>query len=139
MTCPWCRVFIVCVVAITDVAVYIYEQYKGDTGAALTSNTAEGDVNTPTAVVSAAPISYAAHISGALAGLLVGIVCLKNLRWEKYERYIWAVAVCVFVLLIGTAIVFSLAMPNYFMDTGGIPGFPSHTLGMNCSAEPFVL
>ena len=45
---------------------------------------------------------YTAHRSGALASLLLGITCLKNLRWECHERYIWAVSATVFVLLIGS-------------------------------------
>ena len=85
--------FIVSLVAITDVAVYIYEHYSGHSTDQI-------------------PISYPAHISGALAGLLVGIVCLKNLRWERHERYIWAVSVCIFALLIGSAIIFSIANPS---------------------------
>ena len=60
------------------------------------------------------PVSYAAHMSGALTGLLVGITCLKNLRWERHERYIWAVSATVFVLLIGSAVVWSLANPGHF-------------------------
>lgn len=95
MAYPWCRVFIVIVVAVTDVAVYIYDMCTG------------GEQNNP--------VSYAAHLSGALTGLLVGITCLKNLRWERHERYIWAVSATIFVLLIGSAIVWNLADPGHFV------------------------
>lgn len=98
MTCPWCRVLVVSVVAVTDLAVYIYDMHiVGGQGQ---------------------PVSYAAHLSGALTGLLVGITCLKNLRWETYERYIWAVSATVFVLLIGTAIIWNFADPSHFV---GVP------------------
>ena len=100
MTCPWCRVFVVSVVAVTDVAVYIYNMH-------VVGESARGQ-----------PVSYAAHLSGALTGLLVGITCLKNLCWETHERYIWAVSATVFILLIGSAIVFSVAYPSYFV---GVP------------------
>ena len=101
MTCPWCRVFVVSVVAVTDVAVYIYNMHVvGSAGAQ--------------------PVSYAAHLEGAITGLLVGITCLKNLRWETHERYVWAVSATVFVLLIGSAIVFSVAYPSWFVGTDGI-------------------
>ena len=100
MTCPWCRVFVVTVVAVTDVAVYIYNMtVVGSSGGGQ-------------------PVSYAAHLAGALTGLLVGITCLKNLRWETHERYVWAVSATVFILLIGSAIVFSIAYPSWF---AGIP------------------
>jgi membrane associated rhomboid family serine protease len=62
MALPWCRVLIVIIVAVSDIAVYFYGIYVSNS--------------------SQVPIGYAAHISGAIAGLLVGIVCLKNLRWE---------------------------------------------------------
>lgn len=118
MTCPWCRMFVVSLVAITDVAVFIYEHYnKGDTPDQIS-------------------ISYPAHISGALAGLLVGITCLKNLRWERHERYIWAVSVIVFVLLIGSAIVFSIANPSYFASATKSRPFYSP---VNCTSLPIVL
>ena len=126
MTCPWCRMFIVSLVAITDVAVYIYEHYSGHSTDQI-------------------PISYPAHISGALAGLLVGIVCLKNLRWERHERYIWAVSVCIFALLIGSAIIFSIANPSYFSAALRTPNYFysqdswQNMPPVNCSSGPFIL
>lgn len=84
---------VVAVVALTDFAVYIYDVHV---------------------VGHNAPISYPAHISGAITGLLVGIVCLKNLRWQKYERIIWFVSIFVFSGLMLIAIVFSISVPNHF-------------------------
>ena len=111
MTCPWCRVFVVTVVAVTDVAVYIYNMtVVGSSGGGQ-------------------PVSYAAHLAGALTGLLVGITCLKNLRWETHERYVWAVSATVFILLIGSAVVFSIAYPSWFV--GISPEIRSHMT--NCT------
>lgn len=93
MTCPWTRIFVVCIVTFTDVIVYIYDTYI------------VGHEN---------PISYPAHISGAATGLLVGITCLKNLRWETHERYIWAFSVFTFVILMLVAIVWNVAFPSHF-------------------------
>ncbi len=93
MECPWCRILIVLVVALTDTVVYVYDMYVA------------GHTN---------PVSYPAHISGAATGLLVGIVALKNLRWEPHERYIWAVSTFTFVALMLTAIVWNLAVPGHF-------------------------
>ena len=66
MACPWCRIAIVIVVALTDAAVYVYDVHV--------------------AGHAANPVSYPAHVSGAVTGLLVGISALKNLRWEPHER-----------------------------------------------------
>ena len=113
MTCPWCRVFIVIVVAVTDVAVYIYNMHVIGTAAG------------------AQPVSYAAHLAGAITGLLVGITCLKNLRWETHERYVWAVSATIFILLIGSAVVFSVAYPSWFV---GVPELYEELL-KNCTTQ----
>ena len=116
MTCPWCRVFVVTVVAVTDVAVYIYNMtVVGSSGGGQ-------------------PVSYAAHLAGALTGLLVGITCLKNLRWETHERYVWAVSATVFILLIGSAVVFSIAYPSWFV--GISPEIRSHMT--NCTFHLYL-
>lgn len=94
MTCPWCRILIVCVVALTDVIVYIYDIYV------------VGRTSTP--------VSYPAHISGAVTGLLVGITFLKNLRWQSHERVIWVVSLLVFGALMLVAIVWNIAVPDHF-------------------------
>ena len=86
MSHPWLRVGVVSLTAATDVCVYIYQ----------------------TAVLGqqAKPVSYPAHIAGAVAGLLVrtptsppvlstfpclqvGVICLRNLSWEQHQKYIW--------------------------------------------------
>ena len=94
MALPWCRVLVVVIVAVSDVAVYIYDIYLSNT--------------------TGKSIGYAAHISGAVAGLFVGILVLRNLRWERHERYIWAFSGCVFILLLGSAIIYSVTMPDHF-------------------------
>jgi len=96
MTLAWCRVLTVVIVAVSDVAVYVYDIY-------LSAETTQK------------PVGYAAHIAGAFAGLFVGILVLRNLRWERHERYIWAFSACVFLLLIGSPIIWSLAVPSHFV------------------------
>ncbi len=95
MTLPWCRVIFVFVVAISDISVYVYEIYVAQN--------------------KQVPIGYAAHISGAIAGLLVGILGLKNLRWEPYEKCIWRISACLFAILIGSALIYSVAFPSHFV------------------------
>ncbi len=99
MTCPWCRMLIVCVVALTDVGVYVYDAHI-DSG------------------ISKPPTSYPAHIAGAITGFLVGIVALKNLRWERHERYIWIASVSTFVALTLFAVCWNLAATKHFV---GLP------------------
>ncbi len=94
MTCPWCRILVVLVVALTDVGVYVYDMYV------------VGHTN---------PVSYPAHISGAITGLLVGITALKNLRWEPHEVYIWAFSCLTFAVLMLVAIVWNLTVPSHFV------------------------
>jgi len=114
MAYPWCRVLFVSFVAITDVGVYLYNVYIKDV-----------------ASIEEQPVSYAAHLSGALTGLLVGITCLKNLRWERHERYIWAISALVFLLLIGSAIVWSIA------DKQRFTGIPS-TVKIDCISDKLL-
>ncbi|KAI1699150.1 hypothetical protein Ddc_18720 [Ditylenchus destructor] len=57
-------------------------------------------------------VSYISHIGGFIAGLLLGIVILRNLRlmpWENYAR--WA-ALAIFVVYIFTCIVIIVLSPN---------------------------
>lgn len=81
-------------VALTDIAVYIYD----------------------ISVIgrSSTPVSYPAHIAGAVTGLLMGILVLRNLYWRSYERYIWAFSVLIFILLMLVAIIWNVAVPDHF-------------------------
>ncbi|KAI1700530.1 rhomboid family domain-containing protein [Ditylenchus destructor] len=57
-------------------------------------------------------VSYISHIGGFIAGLLLGIVILRNLRlmpWENYAR--WA-ALAIFVVYIFTCIVIIVLSPS---------------------------
>lgn len=50
-------------------------------------------------------IGYVAHLCGAVAGLLVGIRVLRNLKVRRWERIVWRCAVLLFCVLIFTGIV----------------------------------
>ena len=99
MTCPLCRILLVLVVAVSDIGVFIYNVYI-----------APADMSGGTVL----PVGYTAHVFGAIAGLLVGIMGLKNLRVERHETYIWYVSFFIFFILITTAIVWSIAWPDHF-------------------------
>lgn len=44
-------------------------------------------------------VGYVAHLCGAVAGLLVGIRVLRNLKVRKWERTVWRYAVLLFFVL----------------------------------------
>lgn len=58
-------------------------------------------------------IGYAAHLSGAIVGVLVGIVVLRNFRKLVWERVIWWIALVAVVLLFGYALVFNLTYDGF--------------------------
>lgn len=63
--------------------------------------------------------SYSAHLTGALAGLLVGIVCLRNLRVRKWELYLGWACLIIYMLLMTAAIVYNVLDPrDHFPDAG---------------------
>lgn len=62
-------------------------------------------------------IGYAAHIAGAIAGLLVGINILRNLQVKTWERVLrWACVVVFFTLMLA-AIIFNASYPSYFPES----------------------
>lgn len=59
-------------------------------------------------------VSYMSHFCGALAGLLVGIGVLKNLKVRRWERWLWWFAVTVYILLMGSGICIHVFLTDYF-------------------------
>ncbi|XP_072155997.1 rhomboid-related protein 2 isoform X1 [Bemisia tabaci] len=59
-------------------------------------------------------IGYAAHLAGALAGLLVGVFMLRNLEVRSWEKKLWWIALFIYVALMFVAIVWNIAYPSYF-------------------------
>ncbi|XP_035793363.1 protein rhomboid-like isoform X1 [Anopheles albimanus] len=59
-------------------------------------------------------VGYVAHASGALAGFLVGIGVLRNLKVVPWERKLWWCAVTIYFLLMGAGIMFHLLNPDHF-------------------------
>lgn len=56
-------------------------------------------------------VGVMAHVGGAVAGLLVGIYILKNLKQTTFEKYLWWVALVLFIILMVTAIFLNIFMP----------------------------
>ncbi|XP_063989164.1 rhomboid-related protein 1-like isoform X2 [Diachasmimorpha longicaudata] len=53
-------------------------------------------------------IGYDAHLAGALAGLLVGINVLRNLKVTKWERVVWWVSILTYTTLMTAAILWNI-------------------------------
>ncbi|XP_052899552.1 rhomboid-related protein 2 [Anopheles moucheti] len=59
-------------------------------------------------------VGYIAHASGAVAGFLVGIGVLRNLKVESWERKLWWCAVTVYFLLMIAGIMYHFLDPSHF-------------------------
>uniref|UniRef100_A0A182P611 Rhomboid-like protein n=1 Tax=Anopheles epiroticus TaxID=199890 RepID=A0A182P611_9DIPT len=60
-------------------------------------------------------VGYIAHASGALAGFLVGIGVLRNLKVESWERKLWWCAVSVYFLLMIIGVAYHFIDPSHFL------------------------
>ncbi|KAF5286928.1 hypothetical protein FQR65_LT12387 [Abscondita terminalis] len=58
--------------------------------------------------------SYVAHLSGAVAGLLVGINIVHNVRKTKKENVLWWISVMTYTVLMSIGIVWHIAGKDYF-------------------------
>lgn len=90
----WIRLVGLLVFGGSDLGVAIYERYAKGGGQNRTS--------------------YAAHLAGALAGLLVGFVALRNLKVRRWEEILGWFALVVYIMLMGAAIIWNVAYSDYF-------------------------
>ncbi|XP_053207442.1 rhomboid-related protein 2-like [Panonychus citri] len=58
--------------------------------------------------------SYSAHFMGALAGFLVGVMALRNLKVKKWEKRLGIIALVLYVILMGFCISFNFGYSDYF-------------------------
>lgn len=59
-------------------------------------------------------VGYIAHLSGATAGLLVGIGVLRNLKVRPWERKLWWCAVTLYLALMISGISIHIFYPQHF-------------------------
>lgn len=83
------RLFTFLVVAATDIGVAIYYRYY------------EG---------AETKVSYVGHIGGATAGLLLGVVVLRNLREESWEKYLWWSCLLLLAFLFTVGIIWNIVL-----------------------------
>ncbi|XP_023326648.1 protein rhomboid [Eurytemora carolleeae] len=107
---PLLRVGIILVVALTDILVYLYDTViLGEPGK---------------------PISYPAHVAGAIAGLFSGVLCLKNLSWEFFQRVAWWICLVLSIVLSLIALVWNMADQSHFVKL---------TISFNCSNNKVII
>lgn len=58
-------------------------------------------------------VGYVAHLCGAIAGLLVGIRVLRNLKVHKWEQTMWRCALLLFFILMFMGIIANI----FFYDS----------------------
>jgi len=75
----WIRAIVLGLFVSADVGVALYQRYIE---------------NTPNKV------SYISHIGGFVAGLLLGIVILRNLRLKSWEQYAYWIALALFIFYV---------------------------------------
>ncbi|XP_014662330.1 PREDICTED: rhomboid-related protein 2-like isoform X2 [Priapulus caudatus] len=96
----WARLLFVIILAASDIATALYYRYTGvETG-----------------------VGYAAHFCGALAGVLVGIVTLKNIDVRPWEEKVWWISLSVFL----AAVMFAVFWNIFYC------GFPADSLSGFC-------
>lgn len=54
------------------------------------------------------PVSYVAHLAGALAGLTIGLLVLKNFEQRLNEQFVWWSALSVYGACMLTAIIWNI-------------------------------
>ncbi|VDP17877.1 unnamed protein product [Soboliphyme baturini] len=57
--------------------------------------------------------SYVAHIGGFVAGLLMGIVILRNFSKKSWERVVWWIALVGYIILVLFCIFWNIFYPYY--------------------------
>lgn len=82
-----------CVTASADVGFAVYDRYNSEQ--------------------LGPPVSYVAHLTGALAGLTIGLLVLKNFEQKLHEQLIWWIALGVYAACTLFAIIFNLCTDTF--------------------------
>lgn len=93
MEYAWVRLLGLITFAASDIGIAVYDRYYQ-----MTNNR----------------VSYSAHIAGAVAGLLLGLIVLRNLRVRRWETLVGLIATAAFVLLLLIAILFNVFAVEFF-------------------------
>lgn len=66
------------------------------------------------------PVSYVAHLTGALAGLTIGLLVLKNFEQRLHEQLLWWVALGVYAACTIFAVLFNVMNPTTIEQIDGL-------------------
>ncbi|KAK4472747.1 hypothetical protein MN116_003971 [Schistosoma mekongi] len=77
----------------------------GDTGLAIYARLKNVDEKTR--------VGFTAHLGGFLAGLLLGVAILRNLKVEKWEKVFFWICIIIFMLFASLAILFNVFCSSY--------------------------
>jgi hypothetical protein len=58
-------------------------------------------------------ISYLSHIGGFIAGLLLGIVLLRNLKWKEWEVIAWRVCLGLYLAFMAICVTLIIVLPVF--------------------------
>jgi hypothetical protein len=61
-------------------------------------------------------ISASAHLFGGLTGLVFGIVVLKNLRVEIWQKVLWWISIFIYLVFMMVGLSVHVFCQDYFMD-----------------------
>ncbi|CAH1971798.1 unnamed protein product [Acanthoscelides obtectus] len=103
MRCGVLRLLGIFAIASCDVGYAIYSRYAS-------SDSLVGGPST-VGMTSELPVSYVAHLTGALAGLTIGLIVLKNFEQKLHEQLLWWVALGVYAACTIFAILFNVMNP----------------------------
>lgn len=78
MECRAFRIFCIFLITSADVGFAIWNRYAA------------------TSALDPQPVSYVAHLAGALAGLTIGLLVLKSFEQQLHEQYIWWIALTIY-------------------------------------------
>lgn len=53
-------------------------------------------------------VGILAHLGGAMSGMLVGIYILRNIQITSLEKYIWWIALTLYIIFVGTVIIINI-------------------------------
>ncbi|KAH8302049.1 hypothetical protein KR044_002264 [Drosophila immigrans] len=93
---PCCNFCTFCCAASFDFGFAIYARYAGE------------DALPNQVGANAASVSYVAHLAGAVAGLTIGLLVLKNFEQKLHEQLLWWIALGTYMALVVFAVAFNV-------------------------------
>lgn len=100
-------------VASCDVGFAIYSRYE--------SEPQNGDNAIPS-------VSFVAHIAGAVAGLTIGLIVLKNFEQKLHEQLLWWIALGIYLAWFFFAVIYNFVNSNPYSSLQYISNESDYTV-----------